>query len=211
MVRQPSRADITGLVLAGGQGSRMGGLDKGLQSLHGQALARRCLERLSPQVGTLAVNANRHLSDYASWQCDVWPDLADSGEFSGPLAGFLAGLTRCQTPWLCTVPCDSPFFPLDLVERMALSLSQSDADIAMAAAVEDDHQLRPQPVFCLIKTELRESLQSFMRSGRRKIDAWTATERTVLTRFDRPGDDPRAFLNVNTLEQLCALEQERRE
>lgn len=209
MVRVPSIADITGLVLAGGRGSRMGGLDKGLQILRGQAMARLCLDRLAPQVATVAVNANRHLEDYAGWQCPVWPDPQTSGEFSGPLAGFLAGLTHCQTPWLCTVPCDSPFFPPDLVERLALSLSQTGADIAMAAAVEEDDQMRPQPVFCLMKTGLRDSLQAFTDSGRRKIDAWTATEHTVLVPFDRPSDDPRAFLNVNTLQQLYQLEQER--
>jgi molybdopterin-guanine dinucleotide biosynthesis protein A len=201
-------ADITGLVLSGGQGLRMGGLDKGLQNLHGQALALRCLERLAPQVAQLAVNANRHLDDYARWPCEVWPDPQEAGEFSGPLAGFLAGLIRCQTPFLCTVPCDSPLFPLDLVRRMALSLSQADANIAVAAAMEDDRVLRAQPVFCLMKTEVRESLRAFLRSGRRKIDAWTATERTVLVRFDQPGDDPRAFVNVNTLEQLDQLERE---
>lgn len=208
MAEVPRAADITGLVLAGGQGLRMGGLDKGLQRLHGQALARRCLERLAPQVARVAVNANRHLDDYARWPCEVWPDPQEAGEFSGPLAGFLAGLTRCQTPFLCTVPCDSPFFPLDLVQRMALCLSQAGADIAVAAAMEDGQTFRAQPVFCLMKTELCESLQTFLRSGRRKIDAWTATERTVLARFDQPGDDPRAFMNVNTLEQLGQLERE---
>ncbi len=187
----------------------MGGLDKGLQILRGQAMAKHSLERLAPQVGSVAVNANRHLDHYADWRCPVWPDPETAGDFSGPLAGFLTGLTHCRTPFLCTVPCDSPFFPLDLVARLALSLSQAGADIAMAAAAEEDGQVRPQPVFCLMKTELRESLQAFMHSGRRKIDAWTAAERTVLTRFDRPEDDPRAFMNVNTLQQLYQLEQER--
>ena len=201
--------DVTGLVLAGGRGSRMGGLDKGLQSLHGQALALHCARRLAPQVGALAINANRHHPQYASWSWPVWSDGPASGSFPGPLAGFMAGLTHCQTPLLCTVACDSPFFPLDLVERLYNCLQEADADIAMAAAFEGGEDLmRPQPVFCLLKVELRERLQAFMQTGGRKIDAWTAGERTVLARFDRPGDDRRAFLNINTLQQLDQLEQE---
>ena len=203
----PSIGEITGLVLAGGRGLRMGGLDKGLQPFRGEPLARHCLRRLEPQVGTLALNANRHLSEYALWQAPVWPDSADAGEFAGPLAGFLAGLEHCQTPYLCTVACDTPLFPLDLVERLAQALENQSCDLAMAAAAEEDGQVRNQPVFCLIKTTLRESLQAFLAGGGRKIDAWTASEGAVRVVFDRPHDDPRAFFNANTLEQLRQLER----
>lgn len=207
----PSASEITGLVLAGGRGLRMGGLDKGLQAFRGEPLARHCLRRLEPQVGTLALNANRHLSEYALWQAPVWPDSPSAGdfagEFAGPLAGFLAGLEHCQTPYLCTVACDTPLFPLDLVERLAQALGNQSCDLAMAAAAEEDGQVRNQPVFCLIKTTLRESLQAFLAGGGRKIDAWTASEGAARVVFDRPHDDPRAFFNANTLEQLRQLER----
>jgi molybdopterin-guanine dinucleotide biosynthesis protein A len=203
----PSARDITGLVLAGGRGLRMGGLDKGLQPFRGQPLARHCLSRLAVQVGTTALNANRHLPQYAAWGAPVWPDSADAGEFAGPLAGFLAGLEHCQTPYLCTVACDTPLFPTDLVQRLAQALDSQGCDLAMAAAIEEDAQVRNQPVFCLIKATQRESLRAFIAGGGRKIDTWTATERAARVVFDRPHDDPRAFFNANTLEQLRQLER----
>ena len=121
--------DITGLILAGGRGSRMGGADKGLQNWRGMPLATHALLRLAPQVGEVMVNANRNLGAYESMGVPVWPDtLAD---YAGPLAGFLTGLERCETPYLVSVPCDSPLFPLDLVERLAAALEAEDADIAI--------------------------------------------------------------------------------
>jgi molybdenum cofactor guanylyltransferase len=202
-------ADITGLVLAGGRGSRMGGVDKGLQNFHGTPLALNALMRLQMQEGGLVcdlmVNANRNLSAYEAFGAPVWPDTLD--DFAGPLAGFLTGLERCETPWLLTVPCDSPRFPLDLALRLAQAFEASDTEIAMAAAREDDGQWRAQPVFCLMKVDLLESLAEFTRGGGRKIDRWTAQRRTVVVPFDRPGDDPLAFANANTLDELHALEK----
>ncbi|QBM28856.1 molybdenum cofactor guanylyltransferase MobA [Hydrogenophaga pseudoflava] len=201
--------DITGLVLAGGRGSRMGGVDKGLQNFHGTPLALNALMRLQMQegglVGDLMVNANRNLSAYEAFGTPVWPDTLDN--FAGPLAGFLTGLERCETPWLLTVPCDSPRFPLDLARRLAQAFESPDTEIAMAAAREDDGQWRAQPVFCLMKVGLLESLAEFTRSGGRKIDRWTGQHRTVVVPFDRPGDDPLAFANANTLDELHALEK----
>ena len=201
--------DITGLVLAGGRGSRMGGVDKGLQNFHGTPLALNALMRLQMQegglVGDLMVNANRNLSAYEAFGAPVWPDTLD--DFAGPLAGFLTGLERCETPWLLTVPCDSPRFPLDLAQRLATAFEASDTEIAMVAAREDDGQWRAQPVFCLMKVDLLESLAEFTRGGGRKIDRWTAQHRTVVVPFDRPGDDPLAFANANTLDELHALEK----
>ena len=197
--------EITGLVLAGGRGSRMGGIDKGLQNFAGVPLALHTLLRLQLQVGEAMVNANRNLAAYESFGVPVWPDgLAD---FAGPLAGFLVGLERCETPWLVTVPCDSPRFPQDLVARLAAAASREDAEIAMASAREADGQLRAQPVFCLLRVDLLESLVRFTHAGGRKIDAWTAQHHTVLVPFDAPGDDPLAFANANTLAELHALEQ----
>lgn len=202
--------EITGLILAGGRGSRMGGVDKGLQNFNGMPLALHTLTRLQMGggVGSIMINANRNLSAYESFGASVWPDgLAD---YAGPLAGFLTGLERCETPFLVTVPCDTPLLPLDLVPRLAEALEAADADIAMAAAPEIDKegqvQIRAQPVFCLLRVELLESLVKFTQAGGRKIDAWTALHHTVLVPFDLPGDDPHAFFNANTLAELRQLE-----
>ncbi len=200
--------DITGLILAGGRGSRMGGVDKGLQNFNGIPLALHTLMRLGPQVESVMVNANRNLSAYESFGASVWPDA--SADFAGPLSGFLVGLDRADTPYVLTVPCDTPRLPLDLAERLAAALVREDADIAMAAAPETDADgqthIRTQPVFCLMKIELSESLVKFTHAGGRKIDAWTAQHKTVVVPFDAPNDDPLAFANVNTLTELQALE-----
>lgn len=192
-----ARAQITGLVLAGGRGSRMGGVDKGLQTFQGQALVQHALQRLAPQVGALAVNANRNLEAYAAMGVPVWPDaLAD---YPGPLAGFLAGLEQCATPWLVTVPCDSPRLPLDLVPRLAAAALRADAELAVAA-IEEDGVLREQPVFCLLRCALAPRLRAFLQEGGRKIDRWTGQQRGVTVRFD----DAAAFFNANTLDDLNA-------
>ncbi|MBI5279642.1 MAG: molybdenum cofactor guanylyltransferase MobA [Burkholderiales bacterium] len=195
---------ITGLILAGGRATRMGGSDKGLQNFHGLPLALHTLMRLQPQVGRVMVNANRNLGAYESFGVDVWPDTLP--DFAGPLAGFLTGLERCETDYLVTVPCDTPLFPTDYVARLADALEREDADIAMASAKEEDGSVRTQPVFCLLKHDLMESLVRFTHEGGRKIDKWTALHRTVEVPFDRPADDPRAFFNANTLDELRRLE-----
>jgi molybdopterin-guanine dinucleotide biosynthesis protein A len=194
------KKDITGLILAGGRGSRMGGVDKGLQNHRGAPLAMHALMRLAPQVGELMINANRNLGAYESMGVPVWPDsLAD---YAGPLAGFLTGLEHCETPYLATVPCDSPLFPDDLVARLARALFEADAEIAMVATREAG-VLQVQPVFCLMKTGLIESLVRFTQSGQRKIDKWTAQHRCV----EVPFDDAQAFANANTLDELRALQR----
>ena len=202
--------DITGLILAGGRGSRMGGVDKGLQTFNGLPLAQHALKRLQTgrSVGPILLNANRNLAAYEAFGAPVWPDgLAD---YAGPLAGFLTGLAHCKTPFLLTVPCDSPLFPLDLVSRLAQALEAADADMAVAAAPETGQdgqlQVRSQPVFCLLCVTLLDSLTRFTQAGGRKIGAWTAQHNTILVPFDQPGDDPRAFCNTNTLAELRQLE-----
>ncbi len=201
---------ITGLILAGGRGSRMGGVDKGLQVFNGVPLALNALSRLKAGGGVsqIVINANRNLPVYESFGTPVWPDgLAG---YAGPLAGFLTGLERCTTPFLLTVPCDSPFMPLDLATRLAHELQANDAEIAMAAAPEPDAagqpRLRRQPVFCLLGVNLLDSLRRFTEQGGRKIDAWTDLHRTVLVPFDAPGDDSQAFFNANTLTELRQFE-----
>jgi molybdopterin-guanine dinucleotide biosynthesis protein A len=198
---------ITGLILAGGRGSRMGGSDKGLQNFHGLPLALQTLMRLQLQslpLQEVLINANRNLAAYESLGVPVWPDSIDG--FAGPLAGFQTGLERCETPLMLTVPCDTPLFPLDLVERLVHAMDAQDADLAMAAAPEADGTVRPQPVFCLLKTDLLESLVKFTQGGGRKIDAWTAQHRCVIVPFDLPGDSQQAFANANTLAELQQLE-----
>jgi len=192
--------DITGLILAGGRGSRMGGVDKGLQNHHGVPLALHALMRLSPQVGEIMVNANRNLGAYESMGAPVWPDTLP--DHAGPLAGFLTGLERCETPYLVTVPCDSPLFPTDLVARLAQGLEAADAEVAMAATLEGG-AMRVQPVFCLMRSEVLESLVQFTQTGQRKIDKWTAGLRCV----EVPFDDPQAFANANTVDELKALQR----
>ncbi|MCA3237826.1 MAG: molybdenum cofactor guanylyltransferase MobA [Curvibacter sp.] len=200
--------DITGLILAGGRGSRMGGVDKGLQNFNGLPLALHTLMRLQLQAGPVMINANRNLSAYESFGVEVWPDVLT--DYAGPLAGFLTGLERCETPWLLTVPCDTPRFPIDLASRLAAALEREGAQIAMAAGREADEQgqvqVRTQPVFCLLSVNLLESLAAFTKEGGRKIDAWTAQHRTVVVPFDQPGDDALAFSNANTLAELKQLE-----
>ena len=198
---------ITALILAGGRGSRMGGIDKGLQNFRGLPLALQTLMRLQLQSRPpqeVLINANRNLAAYESLGAAVWPDTLDG--FAGPLAGFLTGLERCETPLLLTVPCDTPLFPLDLIERLHAALIGQDADLAMAAAREEDGELRPQPVFCLLRVELLDSLVAFTQKGGRKIDAWTGQHRCAIVPFDQPQDAPEAFFNANTLEELQKLE-----
>lgn len=192
-----NRDDITGVVLAGGRGSRMGGLDKGLQPYRGTPLALHALRRLAPQVGCALLNANRHLDVYGGFGVPVWPDA--SPDFPGPLAGVLAGLAHCETAWLATVPCDSPHFPADLVARLVQGLQDDPgAELAVARAGG-----RLQPVFALMKASLLDSLVGYTSSGGRKVEAWMARHRMVEVNFD----DESAFFNANTLEELRSIDQ----
>ncbi len=191
----------------------MGGVDKGLQNFNQVALAQHTLTRLQRGngVGKIMINANRNIAAYEAYEAfgvSVWPDSIS--DYAGPLAGFLTGLEHCETPYLLTVPCDTPLFPMDLAQRLARALESDHADIAMAAAPEVGKnglvQLRQQPVFCLLRVELRTSLVRFTQDGGRKAGAWTALHPTAMVAFDRPDDDPLAFSNANTLAELQQLE-----
>jgi molybdopterin-guanine dinucleotide biosynthesis protein A len=199
-----SRDDITGLVLAGGRGSRMGGVDKGLQNHQGMPLALHALLRLSPQVGAVMLNANRNLGAYESLGAPVWPDAVP--DYPGPLAGFLAGLEHCETPYLVTVPCDSPRFPADLVDRLAHGLTVAQVHIAMAVTLDEAGQRQRQPVFCLMHTDVLGSLVQFIQGGQRRIDRWTDAQRSVEVLFDDAG----AFFNANTPQELQSLQPDGR-
>ena len=191
---------ITGLILAGGRGTRMGGVDKGLQNHRGMAMAMHILLRLQSQVGAVMINANRNIGAYEAMGVPVWLD--SMGDFPGPLAGVLTGLEHCETPWLLTVPCDSPNFPADLAERLARAAVDEQADIALAATREADGQVQVQPVFCLLRADLIDSLVAYLEAGHRKIDRWTGQHRCATVVFD----DADAFANANTPDELRRLQ-----
>jgi molybdenum cofactor guanylyltransferase len=190
LTRKIQLVTITGLVLAGGQGRRMGGVDKGLQPLRGKPMAQWAIERLAPQVDEMLINCNQNLEAYARFGHRLVPD--EIGGFAGPLAGLHAGLKAAAHPLVVTVPCDSPFLPLDLVRRLTDSLQ--DRDLAVAKTGD-----QPHPVFSLVRKDVLQNLERFLRSGGRKIDAWYASLRTIEVSFD---DEADAFRNINTLEEL---------
>jgi molybdopterin-guanine dinucleotide biosynthesis protein A len=193
----PSAPDITGLILAGGRGARMGGVDKGLALLDGKPMVAYVIARLAPQVGSLIINANRNQDSYAAFGAPVWPD--EQSDFAGPLAGLQAGLRHCGTPYLATAPCDSPCLPHDLVQRLAQTLAAADADLAVACTRDaGDQAIWPQPVFMLLKTGLLTDLNDYLQGGGRKMETWYRRLSYCETLFT----DADAFRNINTREQL---------
>ena len=188
---------VTGLILAGGRGSRMGSLDKGLQPFKGKPMVAHVLARFQSQVDEVLINANRNNEEYAAFGYRVIADAIDG--FAGPLAGLHAGMTHASHPLVATTPCDSPFLPLDLVARMLAAMQKENADLAVAKTFD-----QPHPVFCLVKTSLASHLHSFLESGQRKIDKWYATLDVVEVAFD---DEEAAFSNINTVAELKSFEQ----
>ena len=184
---------ITGVVLAGGLGRRMGGVDKGLQLLAGQPMVARVVERLAPQVEALIINANRNVECYATLGYPVVPDAI--GGFAGPLAGLHVALSVAQTQLVVTAPCDSPFLPSDLVARLRTGMLEAEANVAVAMTGTQTH-----PVFCLCECGVLTDLTAYLNSGERRFEAWLARQRTVRVAFD---DQPAAFDNINTREELA--------
>ncbi|WIT10411.1 molybdenum cofactor guanylyltransferase [Paucibacter sediminis] len=191
-----SAADITGLLLCGGRGSRMGGVDKGLQPLQGRPLVEHVLERLGPQVGTLLINANRNLARYGAYGHAVLADA--SADYAGPLAGLLAGLQACRTRWLLAVPCDAPRLPLDLAARLLRAAEREGAAVALPVTE------RVQPVFCLLRQDLAPGLSAYLAGGGHRVEACLRAQPHVLVPFDRDGDAA-AFFNANSLDELQRL------
>lgn len=184
-------AGVTGVVLAGGLGRRMGGADKGLLNFGGRPLARQVAERLAAQVDTLFISANRNRDAYAAFG---YPVVADAiPDFAGPLAGLHAAMTAAATAFVVTVPCDSPYFPEDLVARLHRALVDSDADLAVATA-----EGRTHAAFCLCRRELVTPLADYLTSGGRRVIDWQTARRQILVEFGEPG----AFRNLNTPEEL---------
>ena len=196
MIPAPSRDKITGLILAGGQGRRMGSVDKGLELLRGKPMVAWVLERFVPQVDELLINANRNVERYAGFGYRVVSDRV--GGFAGPLAGLQRGLEQSEHPLVATAPCDSPFLPRDLVVRLRAALEATRSQLAVAKTGD-----QPHPVFCLCRRELLPHLSAFLAAGGRKIDAWYASLNVTAVAFD---DEPQAFSNINTAEELEAAE-----
>ena len=189
-----ARDDLTGVVLAGGQGRRMGSVDKGLVDFAGRPMVAHVIARLAPQVGALVINANQNAERYAAFGHPVVADAI--GGFAGPLAGLHAGLNASATPYVVTSPCDSPFLPPDLAARLAAALSAGRAELAVARTGE-----QPHPVFALVDRRVLPHLARFLQDGGRKIDAWYATLQVVEVPFD---DEAEAFRNINTRQELAA-------
>ena len=192
---------ITGLILAGGRAQRMGGIDKGLIPFHGKPLIESAINRLKPQVSTILINANRSITKYSHYGYLVLMD--ETPDFSGPLAGFSVGLKHCKTPYLLTSPCDSPLLPSDLAEKMVTELEGKNLELVYASSKEDDGKIWAQPVFCLMKSSLQDSLHAFLSKGDLKIDHWFTELRSGTVVFE----SAQAFANINTPEELTALEK----
>ena len=189
-------AGITGVILAGGQGRRMGSVDKGLRELRGKAMVAWVLERFAPQVEEMLINANQNLDVYAKFGHRVIPD--EIGGFAGPLAGLQRGLSEARHPLLATAPCDTPFLPADLVTRLHVALETQQAQLAVARTGD-----QPHPVFCICRRDVLPHLTKFLNDGGRKIDAWYSTLKVVEVAFD---DQPGAFSNINTPDELRSFE-----
>jgi molybdopterin-guanine dinucleotide biosynthesis protein A len=194
-------SSVTGLILAGGKGSRMGGVDKGLQAFRGRRLVDHVYERFAPQVGGIIINANQNHEEYKTFGVRVVSDALKekTGGYAGPLAGLHAGLSVSKRPFLASVPCDSPFLPVDLIERLYQRIDETGAELAVAKTGE-----QPHPVFSLMRRGVLDHLTEFLKGGGRKIDAWYATLNVVEVAFD---DEPEAFSNINTREELQTWEQ----
>lgn len=195
-VTGPIRREITGVILAGGLGRRMGEQDKGLLPLEGRPLVVHVIDVLRPQVGRLIISANRNLDRYRALGLPVVEDMV--GEFFGPLVGMASAMRDASSPLVLAVPCDAPSVPADLCARLYRQMRATGADISVA-----HDGTRMQPVFALLRRDLLSDLLEYLNKGGRKIDTWYAKHRLVLTDFS---DRPDAFLNINTPQELIAAE-----
>ena len=194
-----SRQGISGIILAGGLGRRMGGVDKGLQLLNGRPLVAHVAERLAPQVDELLINANQNADLYAAFAPRIVADRIPG--FAGPLAGLHAALAAASQPLVATAPCDSPFLPDDLVSRLLAALGETNCDIAIARTGDQVH-----PVFCLCRRQLLPHLEAFLNAGNRRFGQWCASLRAIEVAFD---DKAAAFENINTRDELARFEKSR--
>ena len=193
-----NKHNVTAVILAGGKGRRMDGKDKGLVELADRPLIEYVIDAIKPQVETIILNANRNQEQYSHYG---YPVISDALlDYQGPLAGFISALKSSTTSHIATLPCDGPFLPKDLVERLIFALTNNEAEIAVAHDGD-----RMQPVYSLIPTTLINSLSSFLDTGERKIDLWYKQHRVALADFS---DCPETFRNINTAEQRDRLQNE---
>jgi molybdenum cofactor guanylyltransferase len=181
---------ITAVILAGGRGMRMGGIDKGLVDYQGKPMVAQVLARIQPQVAQVIINANRNLAIYQQYGTTVVADATD--QFDGPLAGFQAGAAQATTDWIVTVPCDSPLLPLDLVARLSQAVRITNTLVAVARSGSGEH-----PVFCLFHHSLKADLAAFLDQGQRRVSGWQARHSPVFVTFA----DEQAFTNINHSQQ----------
>lgn len=187
--------DVSALILSGGLGTRMGNVNKGLQTLQNRSLISHVIQQLQAQVSSIAINANQQIEAYQSFGL---PILTDSfSGYIGPLAGMHAGLVHCQTPYMLCVPCDSPFLPLNLVDQLYQSFIANQADVAIACTFENE-QTKTHNVICLLKTTLTEHLEHFIEQGGRKVGAWQASLKVQRVMFEQYV----LFQNINSTEEL---------
>lgn len=186
-----TKSDITAVILAGGRGRRMGGLDKGLMHFSGKPMIEHILAAITPQCETVIINANRHIKRYATYKHPVLSDK--SNNYLGPLAGFAIAMENATTPLLITLPCDAPIIPDNLVDRLLAAMLKTGADITV---VHDGERL--QSVYALIKTELNTDLKNYLDRGDRKVDLWYAQNHMMPVDFS---DIRELFRNINTPEQ----------
>lgn len=195
---------VTGLILAGGRATRMKNCDKGLQQFNGKSMIENVIGRFAPQVSALLINANRNLEAYGKFGHPVYSDFKGTSkepEYDGPLAGMVVGLNYCKTPYMVSVPCDTPFLPMNLVAKLMDALQQQCADIAIACTGDIANSCA-QPVFCLLKTTLREQLSRYLAAGGRRMDGWYGESNIARVYFE----DENEFRNINTLEELHSFD-----
>lgn len=192
--------NVSAIILSGGRATRMGGIDKGLVALQQKPLVQHVIDRLVPQVDEIIINSNREIAQYQAFGYPVLQDENDEfiGEYIGPLAGFSLGLQHAKHEYVLTVPCDSPLLPPDLAQRLLNGILESRADIAVASSNGDAH-----PVFCLCKKSVLPSLRDYLLQGGRKVSAWQKSLSYIEVDFSDCAD---AFVNLNTFEDLAALE-----
>jgi len=190
------KSSVTGVILAGGEARRMGGQDKGLVNVNTRPLIEYVIDGMKPQVSTLIINANNNHDTYRRYNYPVIADLQEG--FNGPLAGMYSCMEHIDTEFMVTAPCDSPFFPPDLVYKLLRELRCDDADISVAHDGE-----RIQPVFLLMKCKLNESLKEYLDQGDRKVALWLDKHKVAMTDFS---DNQETFININTPEDIDQVE-----
>ena len=183
---------ISAVILAGGQAKRMGGVDKGLQPLQGKPLFQFIYDRLHSQVEHISVNANRNQAIYATAGLPVFGDNIEG--FQGPLSGILTALERSETDFVLFVPCDSPFFPDNLLEKLKSAVVFHGVSIAYVHDGEREH-----PTFCLMARSLKEKLAAYLATGERRMLQFMRQNGAVSVDFS---ENKAAFTNINTLAEL---------